>query len=280
MGATITAEKALRSGDRLINIPSSILLYGGIACGLLSLLFKGPETGRNFLIFAIGGISLSQLYRAVFTLRWQLWAFDHVDDADELYKALLTEERLYDESSWLSFAGRWYKTDKQRWAAIKDQLKYRTVSKDDTSVPVATEIFKSAFLLKIPGVITLVFGVLWGLFMPGGGGWYIIAGGLTLIAINRLIGIYYRSKEPILSISELGISFPSAGLINWDDISDERIELITAGKNRYYELSFRYPGGTMTLKVQNMQIKVRRLNHLLHLYRHRHNSNRGAKARN
>ena len=94
MVGKISVIRALRSGDWFIKIPSKILLYGFFLCGFISIMLKGPDSGRNFFLCIAGGIVLSQLYKGLFTLRWHLWAFEKADDVQELYQALLTEKHF------------------------------------------------------------------------------------------------------------------------------------------------------------------------------------------
>ena len=269
MNETVTVDKAISKGHKMINFPIIIIMFMIIG----PTLYFGSQNLISIWIF-IGGfvlaLTLSLLWWSIMITKWKLWAFENVRNVHELKKRAIQEKFIWANDNIF---------DKTKIRTIKNKEKLNTllakfnqedVFQDDLTIANETIIYYSKSTIIAEMVI---------MFMSFGIGIYSLLIDNSYIAGSffSILGGYYAyknykkwtNKEPQIIINDKGIKTISTAFYSWDDIYNEEVISKISRKRTFFYLSYCHPNGVEFLQINEYDTNIRSLNKLLILYRGR-----------
>ena len=237
----------------------------------------------------ITALFICLLYKSIITTRWRLWAFEHVDNIQELQSAALTEKFIHPENSFYTKLEIRSAQDKTRLAAINEQVLTPQIYTDDAQVPAKTEIYKTtkvynfynAFAeLALAAVLPMGLNIVTIIFIIFLATLICISAGIPTYLLDWLKQRKNKASRPVLVISNEGIQTIYSGLIHWADIKNEMITKTGPERNSDYILRFESPSGIISSDISILKIRKRYLSHLLNVYRQRYLCNKDAESTN
>ncbi|RYZ48589.1 MAG: hypothetical protein EOP49_18330 [Sphingobacteriales bacterium] len=269
MHEPVSVYQALRKGHRSVSYPSAaillaILLVNFILCACNVLPFWTMAVG---LVVAVAA---AWLYWSVMITRWRLWAFEHVRNVHELNTLALEERLIWPEGSVYARTEIRNFEQKQRWLVLQEKFQQADIFTDDPTVSAETSIYYLKGLFVVAVVSLLLFG---GFGLYAGIVMNTYLGLLAPAAISIPAYLAYRkaaNRDAQITINARGIYTVKAGFHNWEDIQREQATIVRYGKSADMFLSYDVPGAAVKVRINNLTINVRKLNHLLRIYRGRY----------
>lgn len=276
MRVNVPINKAVRRGRLTVNLPGA-LIFLAFSIGVPSLLLQYTEETwilvTGIVVGLIVGFVLGWIYSGFAVLRWQIWAFENVKNVHELKEKAIIEKVIYPDGHWsekLNFAS---KEQKQKLKLLERKFVNEDEYHDDLNVAKETSIYISKEqVLVFFGVGILIFGI--GVYR------YFVketSNGIQLAAISLIFfGLAYndyRKKEPQIIISNLGIKLHKKGLMNWEFISGEHIEIERLHNRHQKYLCLDYKENQERILINHLGINVDDFEHLLQVYRLRYEKN-------
>lgn len=276
MHEPISADEAIQKGQRIVNYPVIAISIGTFGLGIY---FFNKEIipGWGILISIVVAFLLSWLWWSIMITRWRLWAFDKVRNVHELKRKAIQELLIWKDNNF--FEKTEIRTAKQaeKWILLQKKFELEDVFYDDLSVPEVVVIYYSKWSKYTMGFIVL-FGILIGIYMflkYNINDYYL---GILLPVVSAIGSyfnfLYYKKiadSNPQIILNNEGIETISTKFYNWDDISDESIEIRGSGNTISYHLAYNHPEGTEYLKINDYDISKKKLEKLLTVYRARNN---------
>ncbi len=230
MRGRISVEQALKRGDWIIKYPLRAFLF--VLTLSVSVLLQHKFLPQSYIFTGILiALFIFQIYKSIITTRWRIWAFEHVDNLQELQSAALAEKFIHAENSFLTKLEIRSTKEKTRLAAIDEQVLTPQIYKDDQLVPAKTEIYKTTKVYNFQNGLELALAAV----LPMGlniATIILLLIYVTLISISTGIPTYLldllkqrknKARLPILVISNEGIQTIYSGFIKWADIQNEKI---------------------------------------------------------
>jgi hypothetical protein len=268
---TITIDKALSKGHKMVTYPGMLLMFGIL--GLTFLL--GFQNENRLWIWPVGitsSIILPWIFWSVRITKWKVWAFDNVRNVHELKKRAIQEKLIWPDSSLLKKTEIWNSEDKQKWESLQDkfQRKDEIIYKDDLTVPTEKIIFYSKRKNLIE-MIVMVGCLAVGVYLIVKSNSYILG---TILSV---IGGYFAFKEfkqvtnktPQIILNHKGIETINTKFYSWHDITNEEVDIEGSGKHTHYFLTYEHPDGLESLLIDDYDIEYKELKRLLRIYKGR-----------
>ena len=276
MRVNTAVNDAIKKGRLTVNLPGA-LIFLIILFGIPSLLLQYTE--KNWIIIvclavsAVVGFALGWIYSGFAVVRWKIWAFENVKNVHELKEKAIKENIIYKDGHWsekLNFAN--YE-QRQKLKMLERRFLSKDQHHDDLHVSKETAVYiskKSTYLfmgigISLSGVAVYRYTIQF----------YSNALPLGILGLFFLIvGFYdYRKIEPQVLISSLGIKFYKKELMLWESITNEKIEIIRYHERHNKYLRFEYKSKQEQLLINNLAINTNEMEHLLQVYRLRHEKN-------
>jgi hypothetical protein len=275
MNEFITADDAVSKGHKWITIPVLIILAGGI---FLSLYLVATEQ-ISIKLFFIGFVSsmtvLPWLYWSLTINVWKNWAFENVRNVHELKRKAIEGNLIYDDESIFNKTIISFSWQKNKWNSLQVKFKQKDLIEkeifvDDLTIDNETRIYYS----KLKNYLEFIFGLL------------MLAVGIFILLIKKeyiwgsiisAIGVYFSitefkeatNNDPQIILSNKGIQTSTTKFYPWKEIKNAKVKMERTSKNIYFYLVYDYPDGSEEVLLDDLKIKVEKLEELLKLYKGR-----------
>jgi 4-amino-4-deoxy-L-arabinose transferase-like glycosyltransferase len=250
----------------------------------------GPGLNRNaWLVFSavlifgcVVFFYLPFLFWSKRTTRWKLWAFSHVNDVDELKKAARRAALCAGYGTFMDNIQIQSSSERDEWRRMQQRTGAPDIFIDDTGTGPETIIYYAAPRLLINiffYLIVLAAGVFveYLAFKPNTSTGVIFIGALMILSplyliVRSLIDLFRHRPRVILN--DQGIFTIETGFLNWNDIFNERVEIVDHGRRGVkYSLHFQYPGGLANIDITDYA-KRSQLESLMRIYKGRFKAGR------
>jgi len=287
----VSVDEAIAKGKQMLLVPRILMILGLFLFFFIgALILMGATSGvavpanvwliitavllGSFAVF----IFLPFWYLSNVTTRWKLWAFEQVNDFDEL-KILASQANLYAvygsgmDKIMIQSAG-----NRERWKQLQSRQN-SGVFIDDYSVPAETQIFYSKPLLTF---YVMLFALLMvtGIWMTYFGftedqtlAFKMLGPVLSMVfafLVFRMLKSL-RDPDPQLIVGNKGLFTKATGLVPWDQLYREEVKRVQQGKSVRYVLYFMHPGGDANIDITQFSGNRYKLQRLMRLYRKRFN---------
>lgn len=288
----MTITQVLIRGHVVLTLPSAMLMFG-IPTAVWFTLQTHVTTGILWLGTFLGlfvGIVLGWLYLAVAKVRWGIWAFSNVENIHELERKVVRHfySRGYKSAHWIIAT----RKEKRQLAKIRARLKApedpRQISAEDFQVPTQTTIPYSAFAGLESLLLSLLIvgiGIIMQLWARRNLAHMIaITSGMVLLIWAGYKWSRNRNPKLQIIIDDTGIWLPGREFHAWERIQNEHVLIRGFGRSRRYYLFYEYLTKSRTRVVSSCKvfisdhysthytISIKELEHLLKVYRSRHNA--------
>ncbi|MGD1319348.1 hypothetical protein [Chryseobacterium sp. 2R14A] len=272
MNETITVDRAISKGHRMMSYPVLAIILGTI--GITAYLnIQKLIPSWCFPISFVVAFFFAWLWCSYMITKWKLWAYENVRNVHELKKRALQEKVIWPDSSFLAKTEFRTIKDKEKLNFLENKFKKDDVFQNDLMVPFETIIYYSkgkSFLQMFIMLCVLGIGINFVLNMDD----YFFR---ILGAILSIIGAFFfykkykeaTIKEPQIIINDKGIKTITTDFYLWKEIENEEVISEGTGKHTHYYLIYNYPNGAEHLQIDGYNINKRKLNKLLILYRGR-----------
>lgn len=272
MASEVSVKKALQRGYLLIGYPvlAMVLLSSGF---FLPLLYKGSShtVGGTFLKFLIS-LVIIWLYWCIAAVKWRIWAFTKVRNVHELKRKSLESNLLFPKESFFSKIQWISSSDKQKLKELEVKFKQEDLFIDQKDIPSETIICSSK--AKYVSVLVFLLGAtFWGLILTFHG--HLVVGIIMTLSAGFFSWLKYQEivgNKPKIILNEKGIKTVYTQFVQWSEIHKEKVVCEGTGNHILYFLEYHYPGGKEKIKINDLAIDARKLEHLLYIYRGRSNS--------
>ena len=220
MANTVSVEQALRRG-KLVAAPMVI-----VPVPLLLLILNvatrfnppGYAIGITLVVSLVSIIGLALVYWKAAMTRWQVWAFMHVVDVQELKKAAMTANLLNNFVGLNDVADRY----PDAYKVIAQRLDMHQKLADDSDVPNETSVYYRKIYQQPLFFYLLVFFAL-GVFALSRG-FYAYGLIATLMPVGLLLWQYSKtsSPSPQLILNEDGLEGDGT-FTSWKDITNDDV---------------------------------------------------------
>ena len=262
MSGTITVEQALKKGLWNVKVPLALTFGGFLIAGTIVAYFLGIEMFYGTLIgFVLGGVC-TVLLSSYLTVRWRIWAFTNVDDVHELKQTAITEQLLPKDGSWYGKYEVVSIANKEQLLSLEQRFSEPFAINDDFTLPDKVVLNKYPYTLIVIRGALILFGCAFLRMSFAAGSALILTGAGTLLLNKKFVNTRTKRK-PFITIGNNGIAIDQGELREWHNISNEQIIWEDTFRNKYYYLTFEYPGGAERINLSNAGIKTSYLNHLL-----------------
>lgn len=268
MYETVTVEQAIKRGNRMMNIPVMLILFGPVLLSVyLYAEFKFP--GWIIAIVGVAGFVAAWLYWAIMITRWRIWAFENVRNVQDLKKKAIAAKIISEDGSFSEKTEIRTWSDKQKLEALKSKFDQPDVFNDDYSVPAETivhyskgktytELGVAVFFLIGSACIALIAHN----YIIGGGGALVFAW-MGYSALKKI-----SNTAPQIILNSKGLQTEKAPFCSWEEIQNEEIIAETQGKATVLYLVYYYGKGQMEkVQITDFDISRAQLDNLLHVYR-------------
>jgi len=155
--APVTVQEAVSRGEKVIALPSRIILFSTIILCMLLLMLH--FSWWHFLLLPAGMLA-SVFYTMYVTPRWKSWAYEHVSDIHQLQRTaelagLLTVQSYNNTGGFMS------RRQRQTIKALQRKFSEKPVFVDDPSISDETPVYKKGLfsVSKEPVIILNDFGI-------------------------------------------------------------------------------------------------------------------------
>jgi len=278
MNETVSVDEAISEGQKMVNYPVFVIMFGTIGLGI----YLGSQKILPFWIMPIGfvlGFGLGWLWWSIMITKWRLWAFENVRNVHELKKRAVQEKLIWSDNSFFEKTEIRNATDKEKWASLQDKFRQDDLFLDDLTIPNETIIYYSKGKNIIEMLIMLGCLAI-GIFLLVKTDRYILG------PILSIIGAYFgfkefkeaTNKEPQIILNDKGIKTISTEFYEWTQIQNEEVISEGSGKHIHYYLVYDHPDAAEHLQIDDFDTDLKKLNKLLTLYRGRHKKKKTANA--
>ena len=280
MFESVSVDRAISKGHRMITYPVWFIVFGGFAIGLYFSILK-------VLPFWVAPLSLfisflpAWLYWSFFITKWRLWAFENVRNVHELKKRAIREKLIWGDDSFFEKTEIRSLDQKERWEKLLYKFDFEDLFTDDPTVPKETIIYFSKFNVYSEIVIGfVVFFVGCANFLSKDN----LIWGLILVTISSYFLFKSfkkaKNKNPQIILNREGLETSTAGYYDWSEIRYEEVIYEGGGKNRKQVLVYSCPSGSIELYIDDLNTDFKSLNNLLIIYRGRYKNSIHAKQTN
>jgi hypothetical protein len=269
MNETVTVDEAISKGNKMVNYPAMLIMFGTIGLTFYLGTQKIIPTW-GFLVGFVLAFIFAWLWWSIMITKWRLWAFENVRNVHELKKRAIQEKLIWADNSIFEKTEIRNATDKEKLNSLNNKFKQDDLFQDDLTVENETVIYYSKGKNLVEMAIML--GCLgFGIYLLLKTDSYIIG------SIITIVGTYFGYKEykeatntePQIIINDKGIKTISTDFFSWNDIENEEVISQASGKHTHNYLTYDHPGGTEYLLIDDYNTDQRTLNKLLILYRGR-----------
>jgi len=291
-GELISVDQALSRGRMMLIWPRILMIIGlFIFLFPLALLFitlkDGPVLSTQvWLVFGavmtftfLIGFFLPFLWLSKRTTRWKLWAFAHVNDAQELKKAARSMALCAGYGTFMDRLQIQSAEERQQWRRLQERKAAPGIFIDDPEIPAETTIYYNKILLIIHimlGLMLMAVGIVieCNAFRPGTTKVVSFLGVIMILAplylvVRTLLDLI--KHEPRIIFNSKGIYTVETGFQSWDHIIETSVEIINQGARRGVKHVFnvRYMNGLAHIDVTAYS-KRNQLESLVRIYRGRY----------
>jgi hypothetical protein len=269
MNETVTVDEAISKGQRMVNYPVMIIMFGTIGLTLYLGIQKIIPTW-GFPVGFVLAFGLAWLWWSFMITKWRLWAFDNVRNVHELKKRAIQEKLIWADNSIFEKTEIQNASDKEKLTTLQNKFRQEDLFQDDLTIANETVIYYSK------GKNFIEMAVMLGCL---GVGVYLLlkTDSYILGSILSIVGAYFGFKEykeatntePQIIINDKGIKTISTDFYNWSAIENEEVISESSGKYTHYYLTYDHPNGAEHLQIDDYDTDQRSLNKLLILYRGR-----------
>jgi len=266
MKKQISVDKAIKRGKLvLLNWVLSYVVFMTIA--LFTLLLEYPAW--IFLTLFFSSMVASTLITAFLINKWKYWAFGNVSNVHELKKRAVAARLISENDKLFEDIEQNINNDKKYWD-IKQKFLQDDIFVDDLSVPSETYIYHSKSLIYFYFFIAL---------FTIAGNVYVFTHNILASVITALIVVMIflqlnvkklKRKRPQIILNDKGIETVSAGFASWENIKNEQVFVVSAGKNTKYYLNYEISEVQESVLLTGLNIGDGKMTKLLILYRNRY----------
>ncbi len=275
----VTVDSAIKKGRWLLFwLPLFVFLgAGGLLACIFLYLIAGDVIWINIvctLAILLLPVILTAVYYFFMLPRWRIWAFSNVRNVHELKQRAILGQIYPKDNSF------WWRLEIKSAAQIDtlENLEQRfdqpDVFEEDYSIPFQTTYSypksdKFIFLLFALGNLAVA------IFMFDVKRTDQIFVCLIAFAGAVALGVSaykrFRATEPQLIISNDGITSKENGFHGWDEIQNEQVFWVSAGRASYYGLSYELNGETIKMSLRDLTgLSSYKVDHVLRTYRGRY----------
>jgi hypothetical protein len=274
----VTVDSAIKKGRvQLFLIPLLILLGMMVISVLVT---SHVKNGSNWVPFCgvaglIMTIALPFLYYFLMLTRWRIWAFSNIRNVHELKQRAILGQIYPKDNSFLWRLEIKTAEQKQQIANLEQKFEQPDVFIEDHQIPFETAysysqvenffylLFTLAFIIGAIALFTM---------NQKGAGILLLLGSFVL---GRMGYKRYQAKEPLLIISNEGITTKNDGFHPWRDIQNEQIFFVSAGNASYYGISYETAGVTIKMSLKELTgLSSYKIDHVLRTYRGRYEASK------
>lgn len=279
---TISVDVAIKKGRWLLFWSPLLVFFGTMGLGYVFIIYftAGDVIWINILLaFAqiLLPFAIMIIYYSLMLSRWRIWAFTNVRNVHELKRRAILAQ-IYPKDG--SFFWRLeIKTAEQKRIieTLNNKFQRPDIFEEDYSIPFETTYSYSKadrflyLLFSIGTASCAVFlfsgsEVVFGLLLAGGS----IIFGVT--AYKR-----FNANEPLLTLSNDGITTIEEGFHPWNSIQNEQIILVNAGQSSSYKLSYDVDGKAVEMSLMGLPRLVSpNIDHVLRTYRDRYEASKSS----
>lgn len=269
MNETVTIDKAISRGHRMVNFPVAIIMLGIIGLSIYLSIKKVVPFWGIPIGFVLGFV-FAWLWWSVMITKWRLWAFENIRNVHELKNRAIQENLIWPDNSVFEKTEIWTAADRERWNALQIKFKQKDLFQDNPTIPDETIVYysKGKNLLEMA---IMLGGLVLGVKLIVKDENYVLG------VIFSIVGVYFGIKEykettnktPQIILNDDGIVTVATTFYNWREIENEKVVREGIGKNIRYYLVYDHPDGSEHLSIHEYDIDHKKLNKLLILYRGR-----------
>ena len=265
MKEQISVDKAIKRG-RLILL--NMILIVVVIC-TIALFTLGKSPIWVFLTLFSSSIIVSGLITGFLINKWRYWAFENVRNVHELKKRAITAGILSEKEKFFKNIEQSNNNDKKHWD-IKQKFLQDDIFIDDLSVPSEKHIYHSKAItyfnlfIALFTIVGFVFFLTDNILISG------IAVFIVIVVFQYLNRDKLKREQPQIILNDKGIETISAGFISWENIKNEHVYIIRAGKSSKYYLNYEVFERQESVLLTGLNIGDGRMAKLLILYRNRY----------
>lgn len=254
MFETVTVDKALARGQRMVNYPVFGIMIGMFVTTSFLLSEKIIPVWGLPIAFVLG-IGLSWLWWSFMITRWRLWAFENVRNVHELKERAIQEKLIWNDGSIFEKTEIRSATARGKWALLEEKFTYEDVFQDDLSIANETIIYYSKRNSLISMFILLV-GTGIGIYVMVESDSYLLGVFMAVICAYSSIKAYQQASNTNaqIIISNKGIETISTRFYTWDEIQCEYVS--SARSNSDYYLRYDHPDGSERIKIDDLILVI------------------------
>jgi hypothetical protein len=268
MKANITVNEAISKGRFTLILVPIIILFGCFFVSIFLVIEKYFE-GWIVVVGFLVGFLLAWLFWSFSVTKWRIWAFENVRNVHELKRKAIQNNLIHKDGSWFEKTEIRNHEQKQKLKYLEKKFLEKDVYHDDINVPKETTIGYSkgqmAFGL-VAGFGFLAYSV-YAYFVKDFNSIQILI--FLGIAIFFLFfnGKKLLSKKNQILINSKGIQFEKTDFMNWEFISNERIDIRRSGKYVHHYLILDFHSQQQEIRIDELNTSYNKLDHLLQVYR-------------
>lgn len=271
MYENVTVDDALKKGRTTITVPVLCIMLGlFLLSGLLFIQFE--FSAPALVTCLVASFVIPWLYWSVMITRWRIWALENVRNVHELKKRAIKEQLIWKDGSFFEKTEIRTTADKEKLYRLQDKFNKPDVFTDDIVVPGETMIYYSRNKAIAQLMIVLVMAGSGVCLLTIQSNW-VVGAALIVIALIMAYGAVKKlnNKLPQVILSNKGIQTGNNPFYGWQQVHNEDVIAVQAGKTRRYFLIYNSPLGKEKIDIAGFDINRRRLEHLLRIYRGRAN---------
>ncbi len=268
MYENVSVEDAIKRGQRMINYPVYVIMFGIIGLSYYlntQSIIPGWVVGISVLVGFLAG----WLYWSFRISKWKLWAFENVRNVHDLETKAIEAKLIWPEGSFWNKTEIWTSADKEKWVALQNKFDQKDIYEDDYTVPAETVIYYSRGAILVRMVLIMLCGVV--------GIYFLIEKNYIAGALLSIVGVWFSYSEykkflnklPQIILNNKGIEIQLTGFTEWENIEDEKVISRSSGRTTTTYLEYLYPDGNVQLSIEELDITKKKLQNLLHTYRSR-----------
>lgn len=270
MFETVTVDKALKKGQRMVNYPiASISIIIIVTTIFITVFFN--QSGWLIPAGILAAIILGWLYWSLAITKWRIWAFENVRNVHELKQRAIKEKLIWKDGNIFGKTEIRTAAEKEKLRSLESKFLRDDIFIDDYAVPEETAIYYSKKKVFFQILLMLALMGL-GIYLLIAGTNYIISG--LLVAFGAYFGFseYKKSldRSPQIILNSKGVETASMTFYEWKDITNEETVVHNTGKHTVHYFNYDCPEGSEHIDIDEYEINWRELGNLLRVYRGRY----------
>jgi hypothetical protein len=278
---SVTVDEAIKKGRKQLSYTPVFILFVLLAISMVGVyLIENDTIWMPIWGFSSFGCAfvLPLVYYFIMLPRWRIWAFSNVRNVHELKDRAKLANIYPKDGSFLWRLEIKNATQKAQLAELGNKFEQPDVFIDDLSIPFETQYAYSQvlnffyLLFTISGIVCFV------VFLNGGEIFISLLLFAGCIFLGRMTYKRYKQKEPVLIISNDGITVNNDGLISkdegfypWKDVTNERVFWVSAGRASKYVFAFDASGVSKKMDLRELTgLSSYKIDHVLRTYRGRY----------